>query len=756
MLSILIASLLLLAPAPQSDETDSVAEARVLFENGDTDAALRLLEERVAANPIDGEAWTLLGMMNREVAAELIAADEDPVHYLNECRAALERSLALNPHDLDAVSVYIETCDLLGAFGPIVALAESVSGRLYLRDGTVPPWLLEAAASARARLLMEQNPGATREFVVDFSHALDAMKHAADRIEPTAEFVELHADLLHWAGLYPLAVDVLGRALHTMPGQVDLHRRYIDLHYYPQIVYRLPDFYAALSAAHPADPTVAWFRGYSELLAGDLARKELRLDDGRAHYESCSQWLDEAVLLNPGWAESARIYFLRAQLGLGWCALRASDLERAGRLFLQALETAPGLREEKDGLGRCLVDAVGRFEAEVVAAQKLELGLELARRIAEVVGTDAQLYNNLGLLLRDHATQVQQSALAPAGGDGAAEKDPAREIFEESWRAYLEAVALEPSNVRIVNDAALIQIYHLRTELDRARGMLRRAIEMGKEQLAALGDEPNEAERYSLALAVGDTWQNLGYLAQYLDKDFDQAAECYRASIATNSGPRPSVRAALDEVTGKAEPSPDPYSPEIIAARMAEATGSQERAAAEGAKSGSQSERAAAEAGERERLRSYYVRLASMRIALAWEPSFSAGRERARRENRPLMVYYRPDGLADVVAYLDRIIGAPGFARLADGVVCVIADTQRYTYVDRRGDGRPVWSIRYGNLTCGDHILAAEEFLAFWSETRRDGEPLSPEEGLYFFTADGERFEPDVKVRAAAARSMGD
>jgi|GEM_PF-3648555 len=730
MLSILIASLLLFVPLTQSDETDSIAEARLLFERGETELALRLLEERVAAIPSDDEAWTLLGKMHREVAAECIAANADPLVPLQESRAALERSLELDPHDLDTLAVYVDACDLLGDFGPIVAVTENTSGHLYLRDRAVPSWLIEAAAGARARLLMERNPGATAEFVADFAHALDAMNHAAGRIGPRADFVGLQADLLHWAGVYSLAVDVLGEALRALPGEVDLHRRFIDLHYYPQTVYRLPAFYADLSAAHPADPAVAWFRGYAELLAGDLARKERRLDEARAHYESCSSSMDEAILLSPGWAESSRIYTFRARVGLGWCALRGNDLEGAGGLFLAALEAAPDLLEEQDGLGRSLLDAVGRFEAEAVANQRLELALDLARRIAEVVGTDAQLYNNLGLLLRDHATQVQRAALEAAGDEGAAADDPAEEIFEESWRAYLEAVALAPRNARIVNDAALIQVYHLRTELDRARAMLFRAIEIGEEQLAALGAAPDEAERYSLALAVGDTWQNLGYLAQHVDNDFDKAAEYYRASITTNSGPRPAVHAALDEVTGKKPPSADPYSRETIAAGLVRAADS--------------SDEAAADSRGRAQRRSYYRRLSMVRTELVWEPSFLAGRERARRENRPLMVYYRPDGLADAVAYLDRVIAIPGFAHLADGVVCVIADTQRYTYVDRRGDGRPVWSMRYGKVACSDHIRAAEEFLASWPELRREAESANPEEGLYFFTPEGERFEPEA------------
>ncbi len=736
MLPILIAILLMIVPAAQSDETDRLADAQVLFENGETGAALRLLEEQVALNPNDEEAWTLLGLMNRQAADELIDSGGDPTGYLESCRAALEQSLDQQPLDLDVLAVYIDTCDLLGAFGPIVARAENASGRLYLRDRTAPPWLIEAAASARARLLMEQNPGATPEFVVDFAHALDALNHAADSAGPSAHLVGLRADLLHWAGLYPLAVDLLGASLHAMPGQVDLHRRFIDLHFYPQIVYRLPAFYAELSAVYPADPTVTWFRGYAELLAGDLARKELRLQDARDRYESCCRSMDEAILLSPGWAASARVYRFRAKLGKGWCALRESDLERAGALFLEALEFAPDLLDEKDGLGRSLLDAVGRFEAEVVAAQQLDLGLELARRIAEVVGTDAQLYNNLGLLLRDHGSQVQQDALAGESGIPADGDDPAREIFEESWSAYVEAAALDPNNVRIVNDAALIQVYHLRDELDRARRMLHDAIRMGEDQIAALGDQPDEAARYSLALAVGDAWQNLGYLAQYVDEDFEKAAECYRASIGTNSGPRPAVRAALDEVTGKAEPGPDPYSRETIAARIARS----------GRQSEDEASGDAADRSDRSRRRSYFRRLSAMRTSLTWEPSFDAARERARRENRPLLVYYRPDGLADIVVWADRIIAMPAFGELADGVVCAIADKQRYTYVDRRGDGRPVWSIRYGNLTCSDHIRTAEEFLALWPEMRREGEPVVPEEGLYFFTAGGERFVPEGEL----------
>ena len=75
---------------------------------------------------------------------------------------------------------------------------------------------------------------------------------------------------------------------------------------------------------------------------------------------------------------------------------------------------------------------------------------------------------------------------------GSAMFDVARSTFVEAWKTYQRAAALAPHEPRIINDTALIQIYHLQDDLDGAERMLRRAIDVGERQLEEMGEFAEE------------------------------------------------------------------------------------------------------------------------------------------------------------------------------------------------------------------------------------------------------------------------
>jgi tetratricopeptide (TPR) repeat protein len=55
-------------------------------------------------------------------------------------------------------------------------------------------------------------------------------------------------------------------------------------------------------------------------------------------------------------------------------------------------------------------------------------------------------------------------------------------------------------------------IYYLHRDLDNARNLCERAIEIGNEQLAEMEDDVSERDRHMLEEAVGDAWQNIAVL----------------------------------------------------------------------------------------------------------------------------------------------------------------------------------------------------------------------------------------------------
>lgn len=702
MLHCLVSAIVLVCFVPVAQEEDLVGETNRLFQEGNASEALDRLQDHVKAHPDDGVAWRLIGQGFALVADEMINAGEDPGMALVDAQDAFKKALALNPGDRDAVFGAMDAHYLLGEFEEAQSIALAAAGRIFLEEGEIPSWLLVSLSQTRAQLVMGTTPESLEEFTGTFVPGLNLVRNAVKQAPDQPLIVLAECDVLQWAGLFSFARERLVEALHENPSAVDLHRRLVDLYYYAQTTHLLPEQYEEFSGAADTDPVVAWYCGYGDLLAGDAARKEQRYHDAVTHYRAGREWFAQAVTLEASYATNTERFMYFADMGIGWCRLRERDFERASAIFLQALDNYPDLREEKDGIGKSLLDAIGLLEADVVNSQQFAMVLPLARKIAELEETDASWFNNLGFFLREHATQVL-TRIYPFEGDIAAR---ARELYAESWEAYRKAAEYAPDNARIVNDAGLIQAYHLRTDLTKAVEMFHQAIEVGEAQLADMDENTPESERYDVALAVGDAWQNLAYLEFSVNMDMEAAKEYFTKSMASNSGPRPAVQAYLDAMEGKGEAPPDAF----------EMKPPQEPAAID-------------------------ITRVPLQSKIRWEPSFNQARLRAEQENRPLFVYYRPTGLAEVVAPYDRFITMPEFVRVVEDVVCVIADPQRYTFMDRAYDGTPIYSLRYGKVTCGEHVLAAEEFLAFWKKNRSEGDPIIPEEEFYYFTPEGERIE---------------
>jgi hypothetical protein len=316
------------------------------------------------------------------------------------------------------------------------------------------------------------------------------------------------------------------------------------------------------------------------------------------------------------------------------------------------------------------------------------------RALTRAQPQDPGAWNNLGFLLREEGSRAAGDATV--GGKGASEE--ATRLFRDSWAAYLEAVRLAPDDARIVNDAALIQVYHLRDELDRAETMLRDAIRIGEAQLAEMGPDPPEARRFPVAQAVGDAWQNLAYLYYHVRPDPSRVKECVENSIATRTDAREGLRAYVDAVEGRRAPIP---------------------------------ERPQGAAPPRE--------APTERGQIAWQRSFDDARALAAAEHRPLFVFHRGDGLGVRAEYLDALLARPAFAEAASVAACAVADRARHGAVDRDAAGRRVPCPHYGVVTCGEHQRACEQLAAAWAALRRPDEGDAPADGLLLFRADGTR-----------------
>ena len=101
------------------------------------------------------------------------------------------------------------------------------------------------------------------------------------------------------------------------------------------------------------------------------------------------------------------------------------------------------------------------------------------------------------------------------------------------------AAELAPEDVRILNDTALLLVYHLHRDWDRAAELLTRAVELGQKQLE--NAELTKSQRTELESAWGDAHENLGVL--HLEHEHDPAAarRWFQRAVEIGPDPRPRV-----------------------------------------------------------------------------------------------------------------------------------------------------------------------------------------------------------------------
>lgn len=335
----------------------------------------------------------------------------------------------------------------------------------------------------------------------------------------------------------------------------------------------------AFAAAHPTLPAARWQLSVARFEA-ELARyqetQRVLAPDAFARLE------DEFRVLRtetPEYTSSAYGYEAVCRLARGWCAFHAGELERAhdeflamNALFERAIEWAyPGVMES--GIQGLFFVADTYFVRE-----DLEAAGAIYERLHELQPEDVSWANNAGFNLRDAADVLATEArelcavargiethpellaerrakiglrAAPGSNEERAEFRAAADeratralaLMERSFSAYEAAAALAPEDVRIVNDAALVLVYYLHRDLERAERWLLRCVELGGPQLeakrAALAVEavPERAAQLESELdllqeAWADAHQNLGVLFWLHHRDGPSAGAWLEKAVA--------------------------------------------------------------------------------------------------------------------------------------------------------------------------------------------------------------------------------
>lgn len=324
-----------------------------------------------------------------------------------------------------------------------------------------------------------------------------------------------------------------------------------------------------LALADPACALALWYPAEGRF--ADALERYAAGEDVRALFAEAERGFARTRALESGYDRAAREHEALCRAGVGWCALRAGELEAAQSAFLSMEDLFDGAVAievpEKLGSGVLGLDLVGdRFAkrgADVSKPQAID-DLDRAGRIYEFLRRAqpevVRWANNAGFFHRDTAIALHErahalAAAAPTRVDEANRMlGRAKELMEQSYAAYSEAARLAPDDVRVQNDTALILVYYLQRDVARARELLERARALGEARLAALRARAAEeglaqderdrrkSELEDLETGVGDIDQNLGVIALTLDGDAKSALPWLERCLVTGPDPREEVR----------------------------------------------------------------------------------------------------------------------------------------------------------------------------------------------------------------------
>jgi len=422
--------------------------------------------------------------------------------------------------------------------------SEPVETRLHLAEANYESSEFENAAKISAALILhitslggttDENVAATqrvraksgtklyvaaRQANKDNASELHATRNAFRNLEHMgaldATSRKTWASLEQWAGDKAGALDIYLRGVKKTPGDQTLLGEFVELARATQQSSR-----AIADLKTRVDGVTFWYLGQSyfyssyEKPAVDTPRSiELALSKAidsfevsRAHNPtfdaSCSYWTG--------------ICFGRK----GFFALDKKLYQIAESDFLTAAEKAPARLNAAAWGDRSVKTGMQLLVHHYFTSKDLAKAVSFLQKVCMVVKNDAGFSNNLGLFARDHGKALEDSGKA----------DEAKKMYWISYKAYKNAVRIEPDSVRQRNDLVVMLLYHVKRDLDSVTETLTACIKDGEGQLAE--DPPQDKqELQDLQESVGDSYQNLGYYQMTFGKDPESARKNLEKSLA--------------------------------------------------------------------------------------------------------------------------------------------------------------------------------------------------------------------------------
>jgi tetratricopeptide (TPR) repeat protein len=418
--------------------------------------------------------------------------------------------------------------------------------------------LADAAKTAAALLLHMQSQGGGDQKIVTAAHTLRA--NAASRqfisnkddaaskamLEDArlsfrfleqkklldAEARRTWATMEQWAEAGAGAVGVYARALADNKDDQTLLNAVVDT------AYAVGEPSLAVDALKDrTDGSGLWYLGRARFLSASSMRAGGKLDEAMAELEQAKGAFEKSMKDNAAFADSCQQWIAICMGKQGNVALAKKDWVAAEKLLLDAVRARPD--RINDDLGLQETTKIGVMVLADHYAQGGDLGKteSIYRAATAAAANDLDLLNNEGLFARDHGNALER----------AGKTKEAQELYEQSYKAYSRAAELDTTNVRLLNDRALIAIHYLERDWDENKTILDRAIELGEQQLKDFPAADPQGKK-TLDEALGDAYENLALWHLKHSNDAAKAKAAAEQSMLHHPGKgRPGARRHLME-----------------------------------------------------------------------------------------------------------------------------------------------------------------------------------------------------------------
>ena len=522
----------------KADRQERLQRTRSQLAQQQWDEALLQTDELLRTDPNDRDALLLAAEGNLGLAA---TATKNVDALLEDATRCLRRAIELAPDDVDARMQLADTLLKRGQFadGRDEALAAAQAAKQKgAGEATLCAALLVAAENEMQIFVAARNAeihagGKIEAGTRQLAETVLSRVERAKAGQPGPAYLKA-AQVYQWLNQHQEALLEFERGIERTPVDPGLHAGYLDLHIALGKRVECVTAYKRLLRQHPQSAPLVWYLGKAQQALADDRRGKGQWDEALTTYRDAAQSFVQYLKLQPQHKDATSDTLAILALSQARVLFEQGDLTVSKQKLLESHELSPRVADQDaegrpvlfDSFGGTYASGLQKIGSALVAPstpEALREGLAFYEwAVARHPDRFGFMFNNAALTARDLGNAIERKAGADAA-EAAKALAEAMPLYEKSYRWYEQAVALTPSDARIVNDCGLMLVYHLKRDYERARQCFDKAIELGEQQLGELPSDADRDLRNNLEEAVGDAWQNIAVMLLQQGKEFAAA-----------------------------------------------------------------------------------------------------------------------------------------------------------------------------------------------------------------------------------------